>query len=86
MDSWLPLPTNPPPTTETCAFCGEAGDSTRRLITSPTSTCICGECVVFAYRVLEASGDLPNDAEADEGPVFIDETTGVHEIVDARRS
>ena len=66
---------------ELCAFCGCTASGRRQLIAGPTNVCICSECVVFAYRALEATGDVPRDTDVDtQSPVFAEEITGVRNV------
>lgn len=85
MDTWDRLPSDSS-STQTCAFCGAAADDARQLVASPTNVCICSECIVFAYSMLEVSGGLPRDTDVDaHAPVWGDETTGVHNIDEIKR-
>lgn len=85
MDSWDRAPSdNGIP--QICAFCGASASPERQLVAGPTNVCICSECVVFAYNMLEVSGALPRDTDVDAQPsVWGDESTGVHNIDDLKR-
>lgn len=52
---------------KTCNFCGRPEDQVRMLITG-LNGCICDECVVQAYTILQSSGLLANKAEDSKGP------------------
>ncbi len=85
MDTWDRLP-NDSSSAQVCAFCGAGPGEGRQLVAGPTNVCICSECVVFAYNMLEVSGGLPRDTDVDTpAPVWGDETTGVHEVDEIKR-
>jgi hypothetical protein len=86
MDTWDRLP-NDGATSQTCAFCGASATEDRALIAGPTNVCICSECILFAYSMLEVSGALPRDTDVDGRPPAWgdDEKTGVHELEAIKR-